>query len=88
MRETVEKKWRDKYLKPAEVKANAAKTAELAKIIVVGLPALIPLLPKKSIFLFRYWRTEPKDEEKKNEFKSYVDVTDPIKETKSFDPIT
>jgi hAT family C-terminal dimerisation region len=31
---------------------------------------------------------EPKDEKKKSEFESYVDVTDPIKETKSFDPIT
>jgi len=30
---------------------------------------------------------ESKEEEKKSEFESYVDVTDPIKETKSFDPI-
>jgi hypothetical protein len=31
---------------------------------------------------------EPKEEEKKNEFKSYINVTDPTKETKSFNPIT
>jgi hypothetical protein len=31
---------------------------------------------------------EPKDKKKKSEFESYVDVPDPIKETKSFDPIT
>ena len=43
--------------------------------------------PKKSVFSFRYRRMESKEEEKKSEFKSYVDVTDPIKETKSFDPI-
>jgi hypothetical protein len=73
------KKWRDKYLKPAEAKAKA---------IIVRLPAPIPLLLKKSIFSFRYWRAELKDKKKKNEFESYVDVTDPIKEIKFFNPIT
>src|SRR5271154_3333163 len=31
---------------------------------------------------------ETEGREKKYEFESYVDITDPIKETKSFDPIT
>jgi hypothetical protein len=60
----------------------------IAKAIIVELPASIPSLSKKSVFSFRYWRMEPKEEEEKSEFKSYVDVTDPTKETKSFDPIT
>jgi hypothetical protein len=87
MRENVEKKWRDEYLKPAEAKANAAKAAELAKAAAAGLPAPVPSPPEKSVFSFRYWRMESKEEEKKSEFESYVDVTDLTKETKSFNPI-
>jgi hypothetical protein len=66
----VEKKWRDKYLKLVEVKGNVTKAAELAKVIIIGLPAFIPLLLKKSVFLFRYWRAEPKDKKKKTSLKA------------------
>ncbi len=74
-------------MKPAEAKANTAKAAELAKATAAGLPAPIPSPLKKSVFSFRYWRAELKDEEKKSKFESYINITDPIKETKSFDPI-
>jgi dimeric dUTPase (all-alpha-NTP-PPase superfamily) len=74
-------------LKSAKAKVNATKAAELAKAIAIKLPVSISSLLKKSVFSFRYWRMEAKEEEKKSEFESYVDATDPIKETKSFDPI-
>jgi hypothetical protein len=87
MRDTVEKKWRDEYLKPAEAKIKTAKVAELAKAAAAKLFSVSLSLKKKPVFSFRYWRVEPNEEEKKSEFESYVDVTDFTKETSSFNLI-